>query len=308
MVTRMIKAGCVGMVVVLGYSAGSFAQILTFNSPAPWLSLRNDSIVVKTQLDTSKFAQKKITLSVTKIENKQKKVIATKTFKVTDFTQDFALGLAGTSLLGGKDYLKIEWSVPGITDKGYCAPIGIVAADKINKIQPMHVAKASAAPDIKSIAGIVKDKQFLKVQNAEFLPLWDSSALWIVLKKTTLKDVVKFTFDGKNGKNAFVSYPDKMVDYVVEKDSLHTYINERSFADSILYNQKIWTNDVTKSSDKDYVMVKLPWYDLGIAKPFEGRIMGFAAFALAAKGSMVGFPDKATLYTPGSWGSLVLDK
>jgi len=308
MFTQIVKAGCVGMMCVMGYSFGVMAQIITFNSPAPWLTLRNDSLIVKAQLDTSKFTQKKITFTVTKIENKQKKTLATKTFKVTDFTQDFALGLAGTSLLGGKDFVKIEWSVPGAPDKGYCAPVGIVSGEKINKIQPVHVAKASAGSDIKNIAALVKDKQFLKVQNAEFLPLWDSSAMVVILKKSSLKDVVKFTFDGKNGKNAFVSYPDKMVDYVVEKDSMHTYINERGFTDSVTYTPKVWTNDIAKSSDKDFVMIKIPWYDLGVAKPFEGRVMGFSAFALAAKGPMAGFPDKAVLFIPGSWGSLVLDK
>jgi hypothetical protein len=132
--------------------------------------------------------------------------------------------------------------------------------------------------------------------------------LAIIVKKASDKEVVKFTFDGKNGKNAFVSYPDKMVDYVAEKDSIHTYVNERAYSDSIVYTEKVWTNDVAKTSDKSFVMVKIPWYDLGIAKPFDGRTMGFAAFRGPAKGPMAGFPDKATLFVPGSWGSLVLDK
>jgi len=296
------------MMCLMGYSVGIMGQIITFNSPAPWLTLRNDSVIVKAQLDTSKFKEKKITFTVTKMENKQKKAIAVKTFKVSDFTQDFALGLAGTGLLGGKDYIKIDWTIPGATDKGYCAPIGIAGGEKINKIQPMHISKAIGALDIKNVAALVKDKKFSQVQKAEFLSLWDSAGMAIILKKASLKDAVKFTFDGKNGKNAFVSYPDKMIDYIAEKDSLHTYINERAYSDSIAYTEKVWTNDISKASDKDFAMVKIPWYDLGIAKPFEGRIMGFAAFSVPVKGPMTGFPDKALLFVPGSWGSLVLDK
>jgi hypothetical protein len=253
--------------------------------------------------------QKKIAFTVTKYENKQKKAISAKTFKVTDFTQDFVLGIAGSGLLGGKDFLKVEWSVPGATDKGFCAPVGIVTNDKIGKIQPSHVAKAALAVDIKNIADLVKGKQFSKIQNQEFLMLWNTDGIAVIAKKAGLKDVVKFVFDGKNGKNAFVSYPDKMIDYIAEKDSVHAYVNERNFnTDSITYSEKVWSNDISKTSDKDYVLIKISWYDLGIAKSFDGRILGFAVFAVPAKGPVAGFPDKAQLYIPGSWGSIVLDK
>ncbi len=307
MVTRTIKIGCVGM-CLLGYSIGAMGQVITFNSPAPWLTLRNDSILVKAQLDTSKFPKKQVTFAVSKVENNKKKVVSTKTFKVSDFTQDFYLGLAGTGLIGGKDFIKIEWNVIGAADKGYCSPIGIVSAEKINKVKPLHVSKASGQFDPKNIAGLISGKQFTKVQNREFAFLWNQSGLAIFLKKAASKETLKFTFDGKNGKNAFVSYPDKMIGYFAEKDSLHAYINERLCTDSIAYTEKPWTNDISKASDKDYVMIKISWYDMGIAKPFEGRVMGFAAFAIPEKGPAIGFPDKAALFLPGSWGSLVLDK
>lgn len=308
MFNRIVKTACVG-ICLMGFSVNVTGQIITFNSPAPWLTLRNDSIVVKAQLDTARFLQKKIAFTVTKYENKQKKAIVAKTFKVTDFTQDFVLGNAGSGLLGGKDFLKVEWSVPGATDKGFCAPVGIVTNDKIGKIQPSHVAKASLSFDIKNIADLVKGKQFFKIQNQEFLMLWNTDGIAVIAKKAGLKDVVKFVFDGKNGKNAFVSYPDKMIDYIAEKDSIHAYVNERNFnTDSITYSEKVWSNDISKTSDKDYVMIKISWYDLGIAKSFDGRILGFAVFAVPAKGPVAGFPDKAQLYIPGSWGSIVLDK
>jgi hypothetical protein len=308
MFNRIVKKACVG-ICLMGFSVNVIGQIITFNSPAPWLTLRNDSIVVKAQLDTARFLQKKIAFTVTKYENKQKKAIAVKTFKVTDFTQDFVLGIAGSGLLGGKDFLKVEWSVPGATDKGFCAPVGIVTNDKIGKIQPSHVAKAALAFDIKNIADLVKGKQFSKIQNQEFLMLWNTDGIAVIAKKAGLKDVAKFVFDGKNGKNAFVSYPDKMIDYIAEKDSVHAYVNERNFnTDSITYSEKVWSNDISKTSDKDYVMIKISWYDLGIAKSFDGRILGFAVFAVPAKGPVAGFPDKAQLYVPGSWGSIVLDK
>jgi hypothetical protein len=307
MISRIVKSGIAGLCLA-ALSFNVMGQVITFNSPAPWLTLRNDSLIVKAQLDTAKFTQKKITFTVTRYENKVKKPLPAKTLKVSDFTQDFFLGMATPGIIGGNDFIKIEWAIPGSVDKGYCAPVGIVGNDRITKIQPMHVVKSAAALDIKNVAEIIKDRKFVKVADKEFLTVWNSEGLGIIIKRTG-KDKLTFTLDGKNGKNAFVSYSDKMIDYFSGNDSMYAYVNERGFAsDTIYYTPKTWVNDIVKTSDKDYVMVKISWYDIGIAKTFEGRMLGFAAFGVPAKGPVAGFPDKAQLYIPGLWGNIVLDK
>ena len=281
---------------------------MTFNSPAPWLTQRNDSIMVKAQLDTSKFAKKQLTLALSKTEAGKKKVVLSKTFKVKDFTQDFFLGMANTNLVGGKDFFKVIWSIPGAKDSGYCAPIGIVNIDKIAKSEPVHATKVVTPIDLKDIAGLVKDKKFTKVGGEEFLLLWNTKTLSIIVKKSVSKSVIKFTFDGKNGKNAFVSFADKMLDYVMVKDSVFAYENDRSYQDSINYTQKPWISEIKKVSDKDYTLITVPWFDVGLL-PFDGRLMGFGAFVMAeAAKTPAAYPEKAIVLEPGSWGNAVLDK
>ena len=309
----MARAGFIGILSMIAYSAGTFAQIITFNSPTPWLTLRSDSIVVKAQLDTAKFPKKKITLTASKIEGNKKKQIATKTFKVSDFTQDFTLGVAGVNLLGGKDFLKINWSVPGSKDSGFCAPVGIVNISKIAKTDSLRAVKSSVEVDIKNVAAAVSGAKFTKIKDREIALKWTPTALLIICKKIPASaaagGAITFVFDGKNGKNAFTAFSDKMLDYLEGKDSIYSYINERDCSDSISYKQKPWISEIVKSSDKDNVVIRIPWYDIGIGKPFDGRIMGFSIFLVSDKAAVLAaYPDKAVVLIPGSWGNLVLDK
>jgi hypothetical protein len=216
--------------------------------------------------------------------------------------------MAATSLVGGKDFLKVVWSVPGGKDSGFCAPIGIVNLDKAAKFEPVHAAKVVTPLDIKDIAGLVKDKKFTKVGAGEFLLLWNTKTLSIVIKKSAAKGVVKFTFDGKNAKNAFVSFADKMLDYVTDKDSIFAYENDRVCSDSITYTPKTWINEIKKASDKDYALITIPWYDIGLL-PFDGRVMGFGAFVITEAAKVpAAYPEKAMVFEPGSWGNAILDK
>jgi hypothetical protein len=309
MSTRTRKAGLIITACVIGYSVGASAQTITFNSPTPWLTLRNDSLVVKAQLDTSKFPKKKITLTALKIESNKKKQIATKTFKVSDFTQDFSLGLAGTTLIGGKDFIRINWSVPGTKDSGLCAPIGIANIDKTAKSDSLHAARSNEEIGANNMTVAAQGAKFKKVKDREFALLWTQTALTVICKKTTSGEALKFVFDGKNGKNAFAAFSDKMVDFIAAKDSVHAYYNERNFGDSITYNQKPWINEFVKASDKDFVVIRIPWFDIGIGKPFDGRVMGFSVFIVSDKAAVLAaYPEKAAVYIPGSWGNLVLDK
>jgi hypothetical protein len=306
--TRLARACTLAAACISGYCVGVPAQTITFNSPAPWLTLRNDSLIVKAQLDTSKFPKKKITLAANKIEGNKKKQIAAKTFTVADFTQDFSLGLAGTGLIGGRDFLRINWSVPGAKDSGSCAPIGIANIDKLPKCDTLHAAKSAEEVGANSFAAAAKSAKFTKVKDQEFALLWTPTALVVLCKKAST-GLIRLVIDGKNGKNAFVAYSDKMVDIAPAKDSVYAFYNERSFADSITYKQKQWVNEFAKASDKEISMVNIPWYDIGIGKPFDGRVTGFSVFVLSDKGAMTGaYPEKAAMMVPGSWGNLVLDK
>jgi hypothetical protein len=306
---RMTRAGFIGALCIIGCSTGVWAQVITFNSPTPWLTLRNDSIVVKAQLDTSKYPKKKITLTAMRVDGGKKKQITSKTFTVSDFTQDFALGLAGASLLGGRDFLKIVWNVTGTKDSGVCSPIGVVTIEKLAKTDSMHAAKKAGEIDIKNTASVVQGLKFVKIKDKEVAFAWTPNALVIVSKKSASQAALRFVFDGKNGKNAFVAFSDKMIEYYPAKDSVYSYVNERSYGDSITYKQKPWVTELTKASDKDISVIKIPWYDLGIGKPFDGRTTGCAVFLLSDKATVLAaYPERAMAFIPGSWGNLTLDK
>jgi hypothetical protein len=307
MLTRFQKAACAAAMLVAGYSALSLGQVITFNSPTPWLTQRNDSIVVKAQLDTSKFAKKQIAFSVVKMEAGKKKPVLTKTFKVKDFTQDFVIGLAGTNQVGGKDFLKINWNIPGAKDSGSCSPVGIVNVDKVAKFEPVHATKVTTPLDVKDLAALVKDKKFAKVGGHEFMLFWNKQTLSVVVKRSAAKTALRFTFDGKNGKNAFVSFADKMLDYADDKDSVNVFENDRAIQDSIIYTQKPWVSEIKKNSDKDLALITIPWFDIGLL-PFDGRIMGFGAFEMTDAKAAAAYPEKALAFLPGSWGNVVLDK
>lgn len=302
MMTLMKKSLCLVSMSIMAYTVCASAQVITFNSPAPWITQRNDSIIVKAQLDTSKFNKKKITLAVSKVENGKKTLINEKSFKVKDITQDFFLGLAGIGIVGGKDYLQIDWSIPKSTEKGSFAPVGIVKLTAVDKNETVHVTKTSTE------LSAIKDVGYTQLHDKSYSVLWNEKQLVVVVKKTTAPGVLRFAFDGKNGKNAFLSYPDKIVDVVTDKDSLAAYDYQRTYQDSIIYTPKSWKNDITKVTQNDCIIITIPWSDLGLL-PFEGRQIGFSAYSVAVNNSIsAALPKNAKMFIPGTWGTIVLDK
>jgi hypothetical protein len=305
---KMMKSAIPVLIGAAFCVTSAFGDVVSFNSPSQWTTSRSDVIVLKSQLDTAKLPKKQVSIVLSKIENGKKKQVLSKQFKVTDYSQEFNLGSVQTSLLGGKDYLRVDWSVVGSTDKGSLFPIGIVNLDKIDKVAELHVAKVPDAVDAANAGALVKDKKITDVKGSGFVLLWGPKALSIVCKKGQA-GVLRFAFDGKNGKNAFISYPDRMVEYHAANDSIASIMYERvALTDSLNFVQKTWQNDIKKSVSKDYCVITIPWPDLGILA-VDGRMMGFAALSMGDKSAVAGaYPEKAKLLIPGSWGTVVLDK
>ena len=308
MMTRIKKALRLVSMSIIAYTVCITAQVITFNSPAPWITQRNDSIVVKAQLDTSKFSKKKIQLAVSKVENGKKVVVQTKIFKVKDITSDFALGLAKTDLIGGKNYLEIDWSIPQTAEKGLFAPIGIVKLSDSKSDVALHAVNAIGEVSAATIDGLVKDAKYTSLQNQQFTLVWNEKNLYVVVKKSAAKDWLRLAFDGKNGKNAFVAYSDKFVDYSGANDSLAAYDYERIYKDSISYNVKSWGNTITKFSNTNVTVICVPWSDLGLIS-FGGRMLGFSVYTVnAANDVIAALPATAQQFIPGTWSTFVLDK
>jgi hypothetical protein len=216
----------------------------------------------------------------------------------------------GKELAGGRSYIKIDWSIPDVTNgKGSLLPIGIAALDKLPKNEAIAVPRLKEGVDMAAVASSVQAGDFRALGVLKFAFAWNKDALYIVLEKKAMPGDVRFAFDGKNGKNAFLSFADRVVMYQPDKDSLReTHFSRVMAGDTLKYNQKAWPNELTKSASGDKTIIRVPWYDVGII-PFEERRMGMGIMAFDAKGQQTAaLPPKADFFLPGTWCDLLLAK
>jgi hypothetical protein len=306
---KRVFAGITAACVAFG-AAGAYGQIITFNSPMPWITQRNDSIIVRAQIDTSQLKKKKeITLSAVLVnERGQKTALAKKTFPVTDYSGEFFLGAVKKDLVGGRSFIKIDWSIQA-TGGGSSSvePVGIAALDRLPKEEMITVArlKDGNSPDLSALKG----SDFRAVGKTKFALCWNKESLVIVLVKNQAPGTVRFAIDGKNGKNAFLSFADRVVMYAPAKDSLSGVHFSRQIQDGrLVYEEKPWPNEITKSVAGDKVVITVPWSDAGLI-PFEERKLGMGFMTFDAKGNQSGaFPPKADFFLPATWCDLVLAK
>jgi hypothetical protein len=287
-------------IVCLTLAAG--AQIVTFNQPSPWMSFRTSEIGGKVLLDTAKLAGKTVEFSLYKVTNGGKKKLGSYTAKTREYSQEFTLAKLGDRMLGGRDYLKIEWVAKGNGGKGSIEPFGIAIVDN-NKIDTVVRAKyISGSIDVAAAKSALAEEDFITVGGTVFSVLWNEKVCGIVCKKVSGTEDITLCFDGKNGKNSFLSYSDRFVSYSAASDSARGWHYTRSVTDSgIGYKEELWINGITKQSDPQIVVIIVPWHDTGMI-PFSGRMIGFAAFA----GESTKAPAKANREIPGTWGDLVL--
>jgi hypothetical protein len=299
-----------GMLAGLLFTVGAYSQIVTFNSPVSWVTQRNDSITVRAQIDTAQIKKKEFAVSIDLVsEGAKKKTLAKKTFKITDYSAEFAMGLISQNLVGGLSYVKIDWSIPGTTNKGSIAPIGIVALDKLPKPEVTTIPRAQDGIDAAAVAALAKESDFKAVGAAKYALVWNKDALYIVLVKTQAPGTVRFAVDGKNGKNAFFSFADRVVIYQPGKDSVWgSHYSRQMNGDTLNYAEKPWPSEITKTIVGDKIVLRVPWYDTGII-PVDERRFGFSATEFGANGQQAAaMPVSAKFFLPGTWGDCVLAK
>jgi hypothetical protein len=302
-------AGTMAVCVAL-CAAGAYGQIIAFNGPMPWITQRDDSITVRAQIDTAQLKKNKtISLSAVLVNDRQQKtVLAKKTFPVTDYSGEFALGTIKKNMVGGRSYVKIDWSMPAAAGgKGSLLPIGIAALDKLPAPEVIAVArvKDGSNPDVSGL----KDSDYRTVGGMKFACAWNNEALVIVLVKKQAPGTVRFAIDGKNGKNAFLSFADRVVMYDRATDSLKgAHFSREMKGDQLTYTEKPWPNELTKSVSGDRVVIRVPWSDVGML-PAEERKFGMGITAFDAKGKQASaFPQKADFFLPATWCDCQLAK
>jgi len=285
----------------LYYTHGT-AQVVVFNEPAPWLTSRSNSVVVKVQIDTANIEQKKIEMTLYRYRNGYKRRLARKAFKITDFSQEFSLYTYPQNIIGGEDYLQIVWSIPGTDHKGECVPVGIVNLDKIPAPKEYFAVKATKDNEFSALKEFGK-KQTVVLNGKKCNFFWSQKNLYIVFETALAKKEFMVLFDGKNGKNAFLSFPDKVIQYYAKNDSLASIYHKRGLIkEKISYAETTWHTDIQKKSEGDITVITVPLYDIGVVS-FEGRTIGIALFSDGGRKSL---PPNAQKTLPGTWANLIM--
>ena len=292
---------------------GAYSQVVTFNSPISWVTQRNDSITVRCQIDTAQLKGKRqfaITVNLVN-EKARKKQLAKKSFSVTDYSGEFAMGPVGTVLTGGFSYIKIDWAIPGTDHKGYLSPIGVVALDKLAPPPLTTIARIQDGMDAAGVAGAIKGSDFQIIGQEKVALAWNKEALYVVLVKQqkASSGVIRFAIDGKNGKNAFLSFADRVVTFKPSNDSLWGQHYGRVMAgDTLKYDTKPWPNEMKKSVAGDKIVIEVPWYESGII-PFGERKFAIGIMTFDDKNKQTAaLPSSANFYLPGTWGDFELAK
>ena len=296
------------VVLFAGILRSGGAQTISFNTPLPWVSLRNDSLTVRAQVDTSALNGKKLSLKVLTCKNGKSKTVTSKTFSVTDPSGEFSFGKLNKKLVGGEEFIQIEWEIKGTDDKGTIAPIGIADLTKLVSTDTVKAVKIGDDKSAKDAVAAIGNK-FAKLGSVSYGMAWNKNALFVAVKKGT-EESVKFGFDGKNGKNSFLSYPDRfLVCAPADSEMVKGIHFERSQKkEAITYTEKEWRSSITHEVAGDVIVTVMPWYDTGMI-PFEARTIGFGMFVENdAEKQVAALPEGADFYTPATWGTLLLQK
>lgn len=297
-----IAAGWVAAVCI---AAGG--QTVTFNTPTEWMTLGDAQVVAKTLLDTAGIEGKRVTLTLVKVDDGRRRVLAHKTYAVSDYSEEFTLGRLAGSVIGGTDYLKIEWSVPGKeNDKGTLEPFGYVQLDEAAIPIVLKPREFTGGITPESVKAVAAQLEYGSVADCAIAAVWNKKALGLVFKGSPDSGSITVAFDGKNGKNAFLAYSDWFVTSG-SGDSLKAYHHTRKVTDEgIEYQEQPWRAGAEKIVGEEITLVILPWHDLGVV-PFVDRRFGLAAFAADAEGKPLGaLPEDAVRDIPGTWGDCEL--
>ena len=305
---NMIRQVLFTLLIVSG-AVSVFSQAISFSSPASWATLRNDTLVARAQIDTAQIKKKNISVTLSLITDGKTKVISSRNFKISDYYGEFSFGKLKKDIVGGTGYLKLDWEIKGEQQKGTISPIGIVDLEKMEKAAPVAAIGVKDGAKMSEVGAAVKDENFSKTGSVQFATAWNKDALFLVIKKSQDSGTVMFSIDGKSGKNAFLSYPDRIIAYSPAQGTVTGLHYTRAIKnDSLQYSKNAWQTEIKKEESGDKVVVRIPWYDTGIV-PFAERKIGFGVFAEDVGGKVVSaLPSKAQIFVPGSWGEMELGK
>lgn len=287
------KLNYLAILLLTALTVNVFSSAVSFSSPQPWLTMRNNEISVKVVIDTSITKGKSVKLKAFAMMNGRMSVLKRQSIKGGELTADLDFKVNG-KFIGGMDYIGVDWSVSGIENgSGVYAPIGYmpVDADLKDKISVDEIKGDYAATSFKSDVTDGKNE-------VDFS--WNSTGLIIAAKIAGEKLIVKI--DPKNGKNAFPAFADRCITILNDSSLVEfKYPNRSMTADGIKYEKKDWKNEAVIKKDGEITIVTIPWADLGMIAQ-KGRIFGIAV--INDKKAL--YPTEGNKAVPGTWGNLEL--
>lgn len=292
------------------------AAPVVISAPLAWSTLRTDSVVVSLQADTAALPRGIIDFKVVRRSGPRTSALFSKSVKVEGGAADAFLGRAGGLPIGGREFLSIEWSVPGTEIKGVVEPVGIVklsgkvTADK--KWEPafprLSAAKLDEGISGERAAEALGGLAGAGVGGGKVAAGWNSTGLFVNFTPGSSGAEAEFAFDLKCGGGAFLAWADRFLS-VADSAASGRHASGRSIDKGGLpVEESPWGGEGTIALTKAGAarLVSVEWSELGI-QPFEGRAIGFAAFA-KNKGRETSYPASADRSIPGTWGGIVLEK
>ena len=110
----------------------AYSQVVSFSSPVPWATQRNDTIIARAQIDTAQIKKNPFLLLCRSSQTARKKPCPARLSNLR-LCGEFSFGSIKKDLVGGKEFLQIDWSASDGQEKGTIAPIGIVNLDRLIK-------------------------------------------------------------------------------------------------------------------------------------------------------------------------------
>ncbi|MBD3243158.1 MAG: hypothetical protein GF331_21390 [Chitinivibrionales bacterium] len=297
---RSIVCGCVLLgVTVVG------AQVVTFSDPSEWMTHGKEKLVVKAQLDTAQIESKTVEMTLSAVIDGRTRRLRRKRFAADDFYKEFDLGRVGRTVIGGHDYLSVDWRIADSDKEGTVAPIGVIVLEELAKHEPMLVRRIDDGLVGAAAADAIAANGLKQIGDISYGFGWNMKALWVVAKGAG--GPLEVLIDGKNAKNAYLSYPDRILRLFPEADSAHAFHYTRELKDEeIVYTENTWHHDMVVDTAGPYVVAGMRWYDMGVI-PAGRRTVGLGVFTLNADDEQQeALWEDSERAIPGTWGDLRL--
>ncbi len=306
-----LKNAVMGIVTSLFIAYPGYGESVTINKPQAWITLRSNEVTIGAQFDTTEIGGKNVAIRVNLRDKTGRKLDGvTKNVSVSSLSETIDMPPLTAKKIGGMEYAEIEWQVRGTDMSGTTAPIGIAplgAADEKDTV----IARFYDGNADNYKADAEGDKNVLPMKNGTRIRYaWTEKKMIFAYKADTGKksDTLVLAIDAKNGKNAFLSYPDRFVYIDMATDSIRAMRFERDFKKSeIDYKRDTWSNEITVHADDPWVVIAIPWYDMGMVPVFNGRRIGVSVFA-KSDGYLPQFPESAQFYMPATWAHCIFTR